>query len=666
MSDIKHPLGTGTATGISNSNGGMVNTNANAAAGVVPSSVALNDANSASINLPPSNVPDDSLALNLNLALAPEAIANNTNATKSSTRNSSGTNTATNSNNNTTLPTPVTISNVNSMDNSNPASNKSTGIPGIRSSIHSIPSNASSPVINNDASTNTMRMFQRMDEMSARLIVVEEMFQKLCKTIDQQSLTITDLKLENLQICKELSQKIDDLSVSRGQTNDTSLQDSFVTDLLNSITNVSSTYLRKIRSRSGNKNLQSMLSPSTSAINELANDFVDVNRLNNHNEQNNGTMGLRNFGDKNSGNATFTLNPNGIKRRKKNDFSSVSASNHALNSNVTSGTQSYTDLNSLNAFGTISLPNLTLEHTGITPLLKNGANGMAFPRLHDNNSSSANYNNIQQQQQQITLQDQQHVNPLQAIRNHKNVSIAVGSERASANDEDVNDDEENREDDDDDGYQEDDDDDNDSEGSDEDDEGDDDEDDEIEEGDSSRRNNNMQKSASDNYEKKEKKQASNRSEHWKTAQSGVGGTSKKDDRLILKNSMDNTHSNAFNKSIEVKGNNTINKSRDMNYTLLKAPSNVRTIWDEYTSGIDGNPPIKRLEEKYGNKWRLNRNRKTFARRKRLYKFILNGISKGKTADEMVNILEERRLYKDENGEIKRRTIGWLQQSLTGI
>lgn len=663
MSDINHPLGTGTATGISS--GGMVNTNPNVAAGILPSSVALNDANSASMNLPPSNVPDDSLALSLDLALAPEAAANDIKSSKNSTRNSSGANTSTNSNNNTTLPTP--ISNINSMDNSNPASNKSTGMSGIRSSIHSVPSNASSPVINNDPSTNTMRMFQRMDEMSARLIVMEEMFQKLCKTIDQQSLTITDLKLENFQICKELSQKIDNLSASREQTNDTSVQDSFVTDLLNSITNVSSTYLKKIRSRSGSKNLQSMLSPSTSAINELANDFVDVNRLNNHNEQNNGAIGLRNFGDKNSGNGTFTLNPNGIKRRKKNDFSSVNVSNHALNSNVTSGTQSYTDLNSLNAFGTISLPNLTLEHAGITPLLKNGTNGMAFSRLHDSNNGSTNYNNIQQQQQQqVTLQDQQHVNPLQAIRNHKNVTIAVGSERVSANDEDINDAVENREDDDDDGYQEDDDDDNDSEGSDEDDEGDDDEDDEIDEADSSRRNNNIHKSTSDNYEKKEKKAASNKVEHWKNSQSGVGGTSNKDDRLILKNSMDNTNSNGYNKSIEGKGNNTINKSRDINYTLLKAPSNVRTIWDEYTQGIDGNPPIKRLEEKYGNKWRLNRNRKTFARRKRLYKFILNGISKGKTADEMVNILEERRLYKDENGEIKRRTIGWLQQSLTGI
>lgn len=104
----------------------------------------------------------------------------------------------------------------------------------------------------------------------------------------------------------------------------------------------------------------------------------------------------------------------------------------------------------------------------------------------------------------------------------------------------------------------------------------------------------------------------------------------------------------------------------LNYKISKAPNNVKTIWDEYVYGINGNPSIRGLEEKYGNKWRLTKNRKTFSRRKRLYKFILNGIDKGKTADEMIRLLEEKRLYKDENGEVKRRTIGWLQQSLTGI
>ncbi|KAL3235744.1 Hot1p [Nakaseomyces bracarensis] len=113
-------------------------------------------------------------------------------------------------------------------------------------------------------------------------------------------------------------------------------------------------------------------------------------------------------------------------------------------------------------------------------------------------------------------------------------------------------------------------------------------------------------------------------------------------------------------------NNLKDANSELNYMLLKAPTSVKTIWEEYVNGIGGNPSIRGLEEKYGNKWRIKRNKKTFSRRKRLYKFILNGIDKGKTADEMIDILEQQRLYRDENGEIKRRTIGWLQQSLIGI
>ena len=111
----------------------------------------------------------------------------------------------------------------------------------------------------------------------------------------------------------------------------------------------------------------------------------------------------------------------------------------------------------------------------------------------------------------------------------------------------------------------------------------------------------------------------------------------------------------------------LNSNSDLHYRILKAPTDVKTIWEEYSTGIRGKPSIKHLESKYGNKWRLNKNKKTFSRRKRLYKFILNGMEKGKTAQEMIETLENKRLYKDdEDGEVKKRTIGWLQESLAGI
>lgn len=109
-----------------------------------------------------------------------------------------------------------------------------------------------------------------------------------------------------------------------------------------------------------------------------------------------------------------------------------------------------------------------------------------------------------------------------------------------------------------------------------------------------------------------------------------------------------------------------NSQREPKYTMIKAPSSVREIWEEYTKGIDGRPSIKSLDQTFGNKWRANKNKKTYSRRKRMYKFILNGLKKGKTEKEMIELLENQRIYKDEHGNQKKKTIGWLQQSLSGI
>lgn len=106
--------------------------------------------------------------------------------------------------------------------------------------------------------------------------------------------------------------------------------------------------------------------------------------------------------------------------------------------------------------------------------------------------------------------------------------------------------------------------------------------------------------------------------------------------------------------------------KEPKFTMIKAPSSVKEIWREYTQGIDGRPSIKSLDQKFGNKWRANKNKKTYSRRKRMYKFILNGIKKGKSEEEMVQMLENKRIYKDSDGNQKKRTIGWLQQSLSGI
>lgn len=107
-------------------------------------------------------------------------------------------------------------------------------------------------------------------------------------------------------------------------------------------------------------------------------------------------------------------------------------------------------------------------------------------------------------------------------------------------------------------------------------------------------------------------------------------------------------------------------SKEIDYTMVKSPESVQIIWEEYIHGCNGNPSIMYLENTYGSKWRRQQNGKTFSRRKRIYKFIVNGMKEGKTAEDMIDLLEKKRIYADKDGKQKLRTIGWLQESLAGI
>ncbi|GAV54567.1 hypothetical protein ZYGR_0AN00350 [Zygosaccharomyces rouxii] len=666
MSDTTNPLVVGGTTGMAPNSNGLLDTSQSV------TNVQVGDGTGSSLNMatPAGNSGNgqqpEPLALNLNLALESDPLAANSHATPNNNgpnrapaagktptntaaaaaaaavaaaNSTSAASTNMNSNSNTTMPTPV-------MEGGNPGSANSAGLAGAYSSMNSIPSASPSRTIPNDRSTNTVRMFQRMDELSARFIVMEEMFQKLCKTVEQQSLSMADLKLQNSQMCQEVTRKLDEICQQQRhygeQPND---QDSFVTDLLNSITNVSSSYLRKIRSRSRPESTK--VSPQQQGITPSGGQWSQYDQATN----------TQNYTQTQSNSVpcdkAFTLNPNGIKRRRHNP----------PHSNVTSGAPSYTDLTSLNNLGTISLPNLALDHTGITPLIRSGAGGangpLGFP------THPAQEQQHQQQQQ-----------PSQQSSRSRGIHLEIGSELASANEDE-------------DGYQEEDEDDNNSgiartdsssdggssfseeASAEEEDEADDEIDNATKEnGGNGRNNGNLNPRA-----KRKRPRLTDqdmRNIIGNSDEVSIRNTPDRNERLVLKNSRSamgqlvGSSTNSLPDGINTNMRNKSPDSHDLNYTLLKAPTDVRTIWKEYVNGIGGDPPIKKLEEKYGNKWRLNHNRKTFARRKRLYKFIINGMNKGKSADEMIDALERRRLYRDENGEVKRRTIGWLQQRLTGI
>ena len=91
------------------------------------------------------------------------------------------------------------------------------------------------------------------------------------------------------------------------------------------------------------------------------------------------------------------------------------------------------------------------------------------------------------------------------------------------------------------------------------------------------------------------------------------------------------------------GSNTPNTSilLDMpNYTLARKLRTIKQIWQEYSVGINGQPSVKSLEEKYGTNWRNSDNEiKLYSYRNKIYRAIQKLIAKGITEEEAIKELE---------------------------
>ncbi|SMN19025.1 similar to Saccharomyces cerevisiae YMR172W HOT1 Transcription factor required for the transient induction of glycerol biosynthetic genes GPD1 and GPP2 in response to high osmolarity [Maudiozyma saulgeensis] len=645
---------------------------------------------------------------------------------------------------------------------------------------------------NTESTSNQLRLFQRMEELSARLIAMEEQFQNLTGKIEQQTSMLSNLKLSMNQV---LQSTINEQFKTLQKQNETmfnnhfhrmitsqqsmkSQQDDeskFALDLLNSISNISSNYLSQrqqcfidsnnisMNDQTGQSSLLNKSNTNSNSRTNLHSSHSGTNLKDNTSSSNN-TSPLYQLPLFTNRNKTFTLNPNGIKKRKRQHQSNNNGNHHhhngqlhpnklnktnsnfpnnapstdILNMPIIMPTDPFTGLAPLvqnptvnpvvpvpsnminsnprvnNSNGIPTLPHnlqvpLTLSHTNTNGNVKNRNNYVA-----GNNDNNGNGNNTQQQQQSqpniatpmglpisMQLPNPSHGQPQIPVSN----PTSVQKESKNKNN--------HEDDDDDDGYQEDDESDNingnsnkigstefskddtvvgntsrgipnDDEDEDDDDneEYDEEDDEEIPLGKTDTQASNYDDDDGNVANKEDDEDDDMDDENFEEDEvdEDINGTkSKNKKKKIVKKVVTAKKKRIIKKIIDgpkgspTKGNikrtepeKDTDVNNEINYTLIKAPNNVRTIWEEYVYGINGNPSIRGLEEKYGNKWRLTKNRKTFSRRKRLYKFILNGIDKGKTADEMMKTLEEKRLYKDENGEIKRRTIGWLQQSLTGI
>lgn len=541
-----------------------------------------------------------------------------------------------------------------------------------------------------NSTTTSVQICQRMDEVSARMIAMEEMFNKLYFKINEQEATIQHLRLQSeaflTSILSEVRQVNHNMPILDNP--DDNEKDGFVTDLLNSITNVSSNYLKKVNTKHSQKykrQRQSMGGAGAASTDKHSKDAFGEAATSSSTRAINGTAGVAPNNGASAGQAnlaaqsskraapdsehskthnssfaesggqtgqqlvqeshsypvseasqlplphyltqqSFTLNPNGIKRRRANTATKPSFS------------QSHQDISSLNGIGSMSLPNLTLENL----TRKNQPHSLGFNVNSDHNVSAG------------------------ARLRHRNIEIQVGSDNVDSHELDLDSSEDEE------GYQEDDEDRN--------------SDRSAEAADAGRsygaRGNviNAAEEAEDETEsygglfeprnRSSGQQIHQRREDRRNFDRGrpvrAPGPTEQPLKATQVNAETKTAAAPRSGGPAADEHHTRLRERDLNYTLLKAPANVRAIWQEYIEGIDGQPAVKFLEEVYGNKWRLKKNVKTFARRKRLYKFIINGIKHGRSADDMIKILEDKRIYKNEHGEVKKRTIGWLQQSLSGI
>lgn len=633
-----------------------------------------------------------------------------------------------------------------------------------------------------ESSSSHLRMFQRMDEMAARMITMEEQFLKLTKAFNVQNRTLQRLETVINKLSYDLEQnRVTEQKRHEHQKDncvEISRERQFIIDLLNSITSVSSSYLAQnnqekgadndidIRFNNNDKNNSDDLisaritNLSTNIGSNIQNVGTTHSKFISNNSNNNGKNSTASLNMSNSvpelhtlqssyfvpfkknirGNNNFVLNPNGIKKRKRfhtnnraqqlslvtNGFLPLNNDSHDKtlsntnriinNSNIV--TTSSNDIPKMSiSTNTKSLPATTITNVDsniqpsstLDPLNINHfmfsssepIDSTSISTTHPFSSSNTNATTIRNNNQVNMVTNNENINqgstktpPANNNNNntnddnsslyrmgmkyslkHANQGTHSGNKASNVG---ILEDE--------DGYQED----------------DDEEEEEKEYNDDHHSISGQKKIDSvvhvEDDEEEEYEEEEEEEEHCVKQTNESCDESIEDeeenneDSVNGSNNMAHIRRNDDNKKITTKDlkksrNKSVKKvktkigknpkkitgesstpevNNDLNYKILKAPNTVRTIWEEYVHGINGNPSIRGLEEKYGNKWRLTKNRKTFSRRKRLYKYILNGIDNGKTADEMIKILEERRLYRDENGEVKRRTIGWLQQSLIGI
>ncbi|CAI4641563.1 CEI_1a_G0041720.mRNA.1.CDS.1 [Saccharomyces cerevisiae] len=463
----------------------------------------------------------------------------------------------------------------------------------------------------NEILTDQLKTFQRMDEMSARMIEMEESFNKLSNKIAEQNKMVLNLKQDNYKVMNKLNILLKLVAQPSARPSTNNAQNKFAIELLNSISAVSSAYLQKMQNNGSGRQ---------HSADSCTGDSNTHSGINQH-RTTNGTIDMNtNTAQLNNqfSNALSTILPD-----QQHNRNSVSQNmNQSLPNRLGDQNQSQVLIHNTNTHQQVNRSPISFPNASTDKPFKLNPNGIKRRRRNtqSNNNAGTNDHASAAQKPISALSPLTNSHTSTTSMNYTNSSIHSGVTSASNSFHDLN------------------------------------------------SLNNFGTTTALSLPSLALDNASFPS-NQNVIPPIINNTQQplSFSQLINQDSTTSELLPSGKSGLHGESATKPNINSDLHYRILKAPTDVKTIWEEYDTGIRGKPSIKHLEAKYGNKWRLNKNKKTFSRRKRLYKFILNGMERGKTAQEMIETLENKRLYKDdEDGEVKKRTIGWLQESLAGI
>ena len=90
------------------------------------------------------------------------------------------------------------------------------------------------------------------------------------------------------------------------------------------------------------------------------------------------------------------------------------------------------------------------------------------------------------------------------------------------------------------------------------------------------------------------------------------------------------------------GNLRLNSSLP-GYKQFRNLTTVFQVWQEYADGLEGNPSVKSLDDKFGPNWRTGENSRFYSSRKQIYELIIKFVNSGKPLNEVLHQLEALRL-----------------------